>query len=68
MGNCPVFLIKGRKVGNSIVLTAPKSAENQYYTISLLDNGKIIYTPIRPHHLAAPNQKLNEFDEVIEDV
>lgn len=68
MGNIPVFLIKGRKVGNSIVLTAPKSTENKYYTVSLLPDGTVKYTPLQPRHDGSKCQDMNNFDEVVEDV
>lgn len=43
----PYNIVKARKVGNSIVLTAPQESAEKYYTFSIDERERIIYTPLR---------------------
>ena len=43
--------VKGRKSGNSTVLTAPKQAIDRMYVQQILPNGIIQYTPVEGGNL-----------------
>lgn len=45
----PYNIVRARKVGNSIVLTAPQMSEGKYYTFTTDERQRIIYTPLKIH-------------------
>ena len=55
-------IVKGRRVGSSVVLTAPRESENVYYSFSVADDGRITYTPFRRQHAAEHNHSLGDYE------
>jgi antitoxin component of MazEF toxin-antitoxin module len=41
-----MYLVRARKVGNSIVLTSPTAIAGQLYRVTISNNGAIIYMPV----------------------